>query len=294
MSKSKKLDQSASELFYAQLENSEPNFYTRVPNIIDHLTYTTIVDGKKEVHRLSVYAKELYRVIRMIASDTGKCWNTGALLALKVGCSTGMITKAMKELLMPMDQLDGNALIVESRRFKEVVRDDGTKYAVTLCTRTVVNIWNWNNAFMATLSYQTQYGRRGSISCDEIDGGSISYDEMASLGSVSLSEANNNSLNNNPLLNKQPTEAEAPDPVCPSEEVVQLSEDEDPLFTKLVGLGFKNKVAKELIDKYPLEYFNKAFTHIKKVRKEYKVKGKVMTNPNGYFIKTLENKYWIS
>lgn len=298
---SKKEPISASEQYAYHFENPEPKFFTQIPNIIDHLTYSVVEDGKKTVKRLSIYAKELYRIIKMIASDHGKCWNTGEHLALKMGCSTGKVSQAMKELLMPMDQLEGSALIKEERRFKQGVQDDGTKYGIQICTRTIVCVWKWNNAFMATVKFQNQYGKvdqvmNGSVSCGETVGGSVSCGETASRESVSCGEANNNPLSNIPLFKEQqPTESDDPDPVCLSKiekRILSLSEKQRYCLEFLLKNGFLEKAALDLCEKYSPDMIGKASTYFNKQKSKNRGKGIQIADQCAYFVGILKGRYW--
>jgi len=302
MSKSKKEPLSVSEQYAYQFQNAEPKSYTRVPNIIDHLTYTVIDGKKKTVKRLSVYAKELYRIIRMVASDNGVCWNCTESLALKIGCSVGMIVKAKKELLQPMDQLDGNALIIEKRKSKKLEdKKDGRKFGTTFCVYTVINIWAWNNAFMATVKFQNQYGRQEQVmndtdSCGESLVDTDSCGESDHLGTDSCGERNNISLNKISLFRKQqPTESHDPDSVCLSKierEIMSLSAEQRNSFEALIQNDFDEKSAIKLAKKYsPLE-FEKAAEYYKKQKSKNKSKGKNIADKCAYFVGILQRRYW--
>jgi hypothetical protein len=301
MSKSKKEPISPTEQYAYHFENPEPKFFTQIPNIIDHLTYTIVKDGKKTTERLSIYAKELYRIIKMIASEDGKCWSKGETLALRMGCSTGKVSQAMKELLMPMDQLDGSPLIKEERRYKQMVKDNGVKFAAPLCTRTIVCVWRWNNAFMATVKFQNQYGYTDEVmnetdSCGETVGGTDSYGETASRVTVSCGEANNNLSKNIPLLKEQqPTESDDPDPVCLSKiekAIMSLSAEQRNSFEGLIKSDFEEKAAIDLAKKYSPVEFTKAFEYFKKQKAKNKSKGNQIEDERAYFVGILKGKYW--
>lgn len=301
MSNTKKTDFKASVQYAYHFENPEPKFFTQIPNIIDHLTYTIGKGKDKVTKRLSIYAKELYRIIKMIASENGKCWSKGETLALRMGCSTGKVSQAMKELLMPMDQLDGSPLIKEERRYKQVVRDDGTKFAVPLCTRTIVCVWRWNNAFMATVKFQNQYGETDEVmndtdSCGETVGGTDSCGETASRVTVSCGEANNNLSKNIPLLKEQqPTESDDPDPVCLSKiekRILSLSEAQRKVFEYLIKNDFSEKVSLDMCKKYSPIEMQKASEYFVKQNTKNKIKGRQIPNMQGYFVSILQGRYW--
>lgn len=285
-------DQSPSEIYVEQFQNSEPKFYTRIPNIIDHLTYTVEENGKKIKKRLSIYAKELYRIIRMIASEGGSDWNTTKSLAEKIGCSVGSIHKAKKELLMPIDQLDGTALVTEKRKTIQKTASDGRKFATTLCTRTINDIWKWNNAFMATLKYQNQYG--GTDSCGESVGGTDSCGESVYPGTDSCGERNNISLNKNPMFKKQHPTANAA-PVCLSKNKkgrMSLSEDQRKSYEWMLANGCDEKSAFTMASKFTTQEISDASYYLEGQRKKSKAKGKNITNLWGYFHQTLKGRFW--
>lgn len=66
-------------------EGRRENF-TMVPNIIDDLD-------------LSPYAVRLYLHLKRVAGDTGSCYQSGKTISEKCKMSTGMITKAKRELM---------------------------------------------------------------------------------------------------------------------------------------------------------------------------------------------------
>lgn len=287
-----KLNISPSELYAEQFQNPEPKFYTRVPNIIDHLTYEVVVKGKKVRKRLSVYAKELYRIIRMIASDNGACWNSTQSLAKKIGCSVGSVVNAKKELLMPMDQLDGSPLVIETRKKLLKKNPDGTNFATILCTRTIIDIWKWNNAYMATLKYQNQYGSTDSY--DESVDSTDSCSESVFLGTDSCGERNNISLNKIPLFKEQQPTADA-DPVCLSKmekKRMSLSDSQIKVLDYLIKEGLEEKASLDIARKFNSEELKEALKYCIEQFKKNKNKGKQVPNRWGYLRSCLNGRYW--
>jgi len=283
---------SPAELYAEHYQNSEPKFYTRVPNIIDHLTYTVEENGKKKTKRLSVYAKELYRIIRMIASDEGSCWNSTESLANKIGCSVGSVVNAKKELLMPMDQLDGNALVIEKRKTIKKTGSNGKSFCTVLCTRTIVDIWRWNNAFMATVKYQNQYG--GTDSHGECVCTTDSWGESVHLGTDSCGEGNNIPSKKNPLLKEQQTTADAA-PVCLSEKKkgrLSLSGSQRKCYEWMMDNGCDEKSAYYMASSYTSQEIANASEYVNKQFKKNKAKDNKIDNRWGYFRQTLKGRYW--
>lgn len=287
----KNLNLSPSELYILNFENPEPKYYSMIPNIIDHLTYQVEEEGKIIHKRLSVYAKELYRVIKMIASENGKDWHSTQSLADIVGCSVGSIINAKKELMSPMDQLDGSPLIKETKR--QVTKNDGMVKTI-ICTRSIVDIWKWNNAFMATLKFR----KKGPHSPHESGGGPDSPHESASLGPHSPHESNNNSSNNNPLLKEQqPTDKSVS--VCQDVSLHKkdLSEEEvDPkvlqAFNWCLKFGCDVITATKIIKNHSLEELEKATIYLGQQIRRKKQKNETVSNRVGYLLKILENRYW--
>lgn len=283
-----------SELYMHHFQNTEPKFYTRVPNIIDHLTYEVEEDGQKIIKRLSVYAKELYRVVRMIASDHGKDWHTTEQLAEIIGCSVGSIVNAKKELTMPMHQLEGSSLILEERNpIKKIV--NGHTIKTTLCKRTIVDIWRWNNAFMGTIKHQNKFGLQPD-SCGESGWVPDSCGESAPQGPDSCGEANKNKDKKNPLFKEQQPTAKA-DPVCSLDKkcsVVSVPSAAPPEidhktnnFNLLLKMGFAVMSAMAMVEKYTGNEFIEAYKYLKAQEMKQKI-----DNTQGYFMKILQGKWW--
>lgn len=137
------------ELYTAKYLNpGKDHNFEKIPDILDHLTF--IVKNKKgqyERKRLSVYAKEVYRIIKKSAGNS-VCWRTTEALAYEANCSTYSVCQAKKELSQSFEQLDGNSLIIIEekirKRFDEKGKCNGTTIKHIIG---IENIWKWNNAF---------------------------------------------------------------------------------------------------------------------------------------------------
>lgn len=285
-------EKSVSETYAINFQNSEPKFYTRIPNIIDHLTYTVEENGVKIKKRLSVYAKELYRILRMIASDDGKCWNTTESLAEKVGCSVGAIYNAKKELLMPMDQLDGSALILEKKVKLNKTNSSNQPFSTMLCTYTILDIWKWNNAFMATLKHQAKYGAESS---HETDPPPKSPHENVNLGTNSPHEANNNIPKNPIVKEQQPTEASASAHVCSSKiqkAKMFLSSEQRKAFDWMIEKRCNPNAALKIVKTFCSQEIQNASAYLINQLNKNKAKGVQIPNIWGYFTSILKGRYW--
>lgn len=287
------IENSPSEIYAINFQNSEPKHYTRVPNIIDHLTYTVEEEGIKVKKRLSVYAKELYRIIKMIGGDDGICWNTTESLAEKVGCSVGSINNAKKELLTPMDQLDGNALIIEKKIKLNKSNSSNQPFSTMLCTYSVVDIWKWNNAFMSTLKHQVKYG---ADSPHESDPPTDSPHESANLGTDSPHESNNIPLKKNPNVKEQQhTEACASAHVCSSKiekAKMFLSSEQLKAFDWMIQGKCNPNAALKIAKTYCTQEIQKASDYLMNQLSKNKSKGVQIPNIWGYFTAILKGKYW--
>ena len=285
-----------SEIYAHSFQNSEPKHYTRLPNIIDHLTYEVEENGVKKIKRLSVYAKELYRVIRMIASDHGTDWHTTESLAEIIGCSVGSVVNAKKELMMPMIQLENNPLIIESR--KQITKKVGEQtIKTTLCTRIIVDIWKWNNAFMSTINYQNKFGRTPD-SCGESRGAPLSCGESAPQGPHSCGEANKITLNKSSLFKEQHPTAEA-DSVCSLDKKKSVLRQKPPsepskllAFNHLIKNGFDAKAALSIVNDFTAHEINEASKYVAIQLDKKRKLGEIIKNEQGYLRKALQGKYW--
>lgn len=292
---------SPSELYAVNFQVQEPKYFTQIPNIIDHLTYSVKIKGKFAHKRLSVYAKELYRILRMIASDQGKSWNCTKSLAKKVGCSVGMIVKAKAELMQKFDQLDGNPLILEKKIKVNKKNTQDKNFASILCTHTIVNIWPWNNAFMATLKHQDQYGLMNNTDSqyESVDGTDSQY-ESVNLGTDSPHEPNNNPSNNIPLFKEQQPTYLDPDGSPSASDCflknkkkrAKLSVEQLKVYDWLIDAKCSEKAAFDIAVKFTTQEIDNAKHYMLKQIKIKKSKGAKIENQWGYFRDILNKKYW--
>ncbi len=276
------------EIYAYEFQNSEPKHYTRVPNIIDHLTF---IDEDGKSCKLSVYAKELYRIIRMTTSDgEGKCWRSTKNLADLMNCSPSSIVEAKKQLKMPMQQLDGKALILETKRQKAKVIEGQIINKATYCTYTIVDIWKWNNAFMATV-----YAKRSQDRADSLYESAPPTDslcESASQGADSPGEPNNKINKKNPLFKEQQS--------TPSGALVALSNEKSLFFAEkyekampyLLHIGFDEGLAKKICDMHNYEDLRSAHRYLESQREKNKGKGVGTRTLPGYYQDIIKNRYW--
>ncbi len=83
---------------HAQSGKESRRYFTQIPNIVFHLG-------------LSVYAFALYAAIKRAAGEKGKCIKNTDTLHTDAGMSTGMVSKAKQQLVLPRPEQGGRALI---------------------------------------------------------------------------------------------------------------------------------------------------------------------------------------
>jgi hypothetical protein len=284
---------SPAELYSISFQNPEPSHFAMVPHIIDHLTYGEIgKDGKITTKRLSIYAKELYRVIKRIAGDSGACWMNRDHLAELCNMSAGSVTNAKKELLQKFNELDGKPLIILTAHKKAKVKDGIQKNCTVYHKLIVADIWKYNRAYMNTrksiLEMQALSPNDGAYEA-------LSPNDGAIQGAVSPHDTKKNKINNNPLFNEQqPAPKDAP--VCPlnSKDLSVSSLDtRRQAFNWFMKNGCDEMTALSFCAKYSDEEITNASGYVTRQIARKKSKGEDVPNIIGYLRKTLENKWWI-
>jgi hypothetical protein len=290
---------SPTEAYVIAFQNSEPKHYTRVPNIIDHLTYDAMdSEGNVIKKRLSVFAKELYRILRMIANDYGACWMNRDNLAELANMSTGSITNAKKELEQKFHQLDGQPLINIEENQKSTKVNGTTYHKIT-----IIDIWKWNNAFMSAFNFQKKYG---APSPHDGANPAPSPHDGPPREAPSPHDTNNNQTNKNHLSKEQqPTPAGSlvaslvslytkKDPLYPSDQQKHFKERLFPsgqqkrAYDWLVGEGCFEPTAYKISITYSSDDICKASNYTNEMHKKSK-----KDNKWGYLQQTLKNKYWM-
>lgn len=278
------------------LQNSEPCFYVRIPNIIDILTYDFInpKTGQTESKRLSVYAKELYRIIKNIAGDHGACWKNRDELAEICNMSAGTISKAKEELQQKFHQLDDNPLIQITYHQKTNIKDGsiGCKSWYHKCM--IIDIWKFNNAYFRTADYLKKQGKsyqQASSPHDEAGGASSPHD-IAPQGASSPGDTNKNNTNNNPMSIEQQPTAYA-DSVVFEKERLRLfgCSKQEKTYRYLLSVGCEESLCFAIVQKYSVQDIVSANDYI---REQEKKPGFIFKKPKwAYFQDILNKKYWI-
>lgn len=282
---------SVSELYAINFQNTEPKYYTIIPNILSDLTYDKIDEktGEKKIMKLSVYARELYRVLRMTASgDCAKCWKTTETLAEECGMSTGSISNAKEELSQKFHQLDGNPLI-HIKEIRTATIEDGKcinkkpKHEIT-----IVNIWSWNNGYMSIKKHL----KKEADSPHEPANPADSPHEPAQEGARSPHEINNNNSNNNPLFIKQQSTADAASAVSLINQNSVLSEEKVKAYEWLVKNGCPEKNAISIVKRFCCSDISNASKYTENQLQKNKKNGKKTDSIWAYFQNVLNQRYW--
>lgn len=291
-----------SEIYAVNFQNPEPKYYTRTPNILSHLTYDEIDEDSGEItkKKLSVYARELYRVLREHAGDYGACWRNRDGLAELCNMSAGSISKAKEELLKNFNELDGTPLINIEKRTRKSQHGAATYDLIT-----IMDIWRWNNAFMATLKMRKASPSPSLYDNDEVapsphDGPKVapSPHDKALEVAPSPHDTNKNKDNNNHLSKEQQTALSVS--VCPLDSAVSLSVAESDVqsrqkaeaFNWFTKIGCDVFSATQFVEKYSTQDIIEASGYVQKQLAIKKSKNETIGNIVGYLRKTLEGKYW--
>lgn len=280
------MDDLTSAQYCIAMQNPEPSNYTRVPNIIDHLTYDEIDEetGVTKVKRLSIYAKELYRILKTIAGQENICWRNTENLAQLANMSKGQVSNCKKELQNKFHQLDGTSLIQITERKKESSKNSTIYHQVT-----IMSIWGFNRAYFLLKKIEKKIEKEAR-SPDERANQARSPDERAPLEARSLSERTN--IYNKTSLCKEQHSTAAPSSVCSSDQENSVDEAKVPWFNFLLKVGYDIFTATSIIEKYSIEEIKNSANYTDKKQLFYKSKNEILQNPLGYLIKTLENKWW--
>lgn len=284
---------SPSELYAAAFSYSEPKFYTMVPNILSVLTYDYLDEktGKTEVRRLSVYAKELYRELKDIASSSQKCWMGRNGLAERCNMSEGMITKCKEELTQKFHQLDGTSLIEIKEKPKGIKKDGNLIGGTTYHEIMILNIWPWNNAYMTV----KKYIKEEALSPHDSQVEALSPHDIEPRSSLSPHDTNNNNSNNNYLSDEiEPTPTGESAVSLEKEKNLFLSEDKQKIYDWLVEKKCDPRNAKSIANKFSGQDVRNASIYLTNCLEKKKAKGETLDNESKwkYFTKVLNERYW--
>ena len=281
-----------SEIYAINLQNKEPKYYARIPHILDHLTYDEIdpQTGKSEVKRLSVYAIQLYRILKSIAGDYGACWQNRDKLADLANMSAGAVSNAKKELQNRFHQLDLNPLI-EITKKKRKFESGISEYDCI----TIIDIWSWNNAFNSIKGFLN----KEAPSPGDTDGVAPSPGDDPPLGAPSPGDTNNNIVKKNPLFKEQQQavcsvvgcslDNESP---VPSEASKDL-EVRTKAFNWFMKIGCDERSALNFVDTFTADDIKNASIYVEKQLAKKREKNENIPNIIGYLRRTLENKWWL-
>ncbi len=280
---------SSSEVYAFYLQNEEPNNYSRIPNILGHLEYefTHPKTGIKSIKKLSVYARELYRVIKQTAGEENCCWKTIRHLAEEAGMSPHAAIDARKELERPCSMLGGESLIVTTKHQKATTNAGIMINKTTYHKTVIVNIWGYNNAFfkMRKIIAKEQHVPNGNT-----PDGACSPQEHAPQGACSHSATKQDPCINIPLSNEQHPTAEAVPVVSDiKKERLFPCEKKRSVYLWLIKEQCSEPIAYKISITFSFEEVESALRYLKKQREKKTV---IIKNKWAYLQNILNNKFW--
>ena len=286
------------DLCSIEFENSNPSNFTMIPNILDYLTYNfTEDDGTVTMRRLSVFAKELYRVLVKIAGDEGACWMGRDNLAEICNMSAGSITNAKKELLQNFNELEGKPLITLQECKKSNIKEGKLVGSTIYHKIRICDIWKCNNAYFKKRKLSATPGQSQGMTAPTPP---VSPHVPTPQDAPSPHDTNKIHINNTELSKEQQPAASAA-PVCPLDQSVssvlaaEAAPPPDPkaqAFNWMMKYGFDERAAFAIIAKHTIEDISLASIYVTDQMRKRKEKNETIANPLGYFVKTIEGRWW--
>lgn len=289
------MDDLLSAQYVIALDNPEPSNYTRIPNILKHLTYDEIDPDteKVTVRRLSVFACHLYSVLKDFAGEENVCWRNTANIAEAANMSEGAVIKCKRELQQKFHQLD-NTPLIEITEHKKAVVKSGEKITGTTYHKTLIkHIWGYNRAFFLKIKLEKKLKARASHSPHESDDPSHSPHESDYRRTDSPGECNNTPCSKTPLSKQQHSTAAAVS-VCSSQKEADVlaTDPKTRVFNWLTKHGCTILRATQIAMSYSLDELNAAIDYTKQISMKKKKKNESLENPLAYILKALENRWW--
>ncbi len=288
---------STAEMYAFFLQHEEPNNYSRIPNIISHLTYDYICPktGEKSIRKLSVYARELYRVIKQTCGDDNLCWKSLKHLGEECGMSVHSVSDARRELEKPFHQLGGESLIKTTKHQKATQKDGKIINKTIYYKSTIVNIWGHNNAFfkmqkeIKTAENQMKK-EEGQIPNGNAPGGADSQWERAPQEAGSHCAYKQKTDINIPLSKEQQhTAAAAFVASHKSKNRLFPSEEKRKAYEWMIQKQCSEGIAYKMACAYSTDDIQKASDYMIERMKSGKL---VPKKQWAYFQNTLQNRYW--
>lgn len=281
---------STAEMYAFYLQHEEPNNYSRIPNIISHLTYDYIdpETGEKSIQKLTPYARELYRVMKQTAGDDNRCWKTIRHLAEESGMSVGMVSNARKELEQSFHQLGGESLIKTVQKQKASQNDGNILNKTTYNESMIVNIWGHNNAFfkmrkemkkIEEARSQCEHATEARSQCEHATEEARSHSDTKQDNGIKI-----------PLYKKQQPMADAIF-VAPSKSKKRLfpSEEKQKAYEWLINGKCREETAYSIVTNYSIDDIRNASLYQEERIKSGKTK---CDEPWAYFQNVLQKRYW--
>jgi len=322
-------DQDTNLSQYVNNFTCEPSHYEQKPQILNHLTYieeSTDKEGNTVYYRKRLKAayKEIYIVMKEIAGQA-VCFKTEEYIANMAGCSQETVSQAKKVFQLPFEQLDGRALMtVEEKRVTTTKKELGgeerkiNKRPVHVCG---INwIWPYNKAFMAAKREAKDYEvapmkekltkEEAELAIERMSQKSV-VDHVHNLGAEPKKRdypkaepkkrfsppggrpektGRHKTPRQNPFVKEQDPMAKAMQLSLINQNNVEecfASQHKANEFLEI--FGFKQSVITQLFGKYNLHDMLASLYYLKKQMAQ----GKVNTSITGYYLKTLENRWFV-
>lgn len=107
-------------------DRPDHHFHTAIPNIISELG-------------LTIYDREVYRHIKQVAGDSGKCWQSNKTMAAKIGISERQLRYSLETLSKVFPLLNSSLIKIFERK-----KPDGSQESNLIY---IVDIWRVNGDF---------------------------------------------------------------------------------------------------------------------------------------------------
>jgi hypothetical protein len=293
-------NKSIAEKHAEELQDYTPRYFAQVPHCIDELTYDYVhpETGKITKKRLSVYAKELYRIIKKITGENGTCWASAEYLAEMCNMSEGRVSKSKWELQQAFHQLDGKPLIAIQKEKKTKFLSDKILNKTERHIIRLYDIWNFNGAHMSLpkeakkiLNYDSEEGGARSPRDRAIE--ARSPRDRAPQEARSPRDPNNNNIQQEPIVKEQqPVATRNPVVFLNQKEKLFMSSDKKEAYEWMVKNKCEEKIAFVLAQKYSVNEISEASKYLEKKSKSQSFA--IKNNKWAYFQNILQKRYWES
>ncbi len=310
---------------------SEPSHYEMRPSILNFLTY--IDSHQDEQGNQIFYRKrlkpihiEVYMALKRLAGKQ-VCMRTTEYISRLAGCSPTSVVDAKKVLSQSFEQLDGKPLIEISEKYTATRDEDKTINKKPVHLINIKNIWPWNNLYMqevdssrADSDLRIPPEMKVVISKEDAE---IAIEKMAQPSKSDYVHNSGGHSKNGTSLEAHSKNGTSPlggsfqkwnghytpkqDPIVKTQNPTeQLSQSVSESFLNafdindcfsceaktldwLTGFGINRAAIKRIMANHHLDELKATTEYMRKIMRKKPIKGSLQ----GYFLKTLENKWWM-